>query len=153
MDYLLDTNILIIYSRESKVANNIESDHTILGGGNDVAVSIVTLGELNSLTKQFRYGEKRKNRIGQMLGQLYEIDINIREIIDRYGEIDAFSQGRLAGKALRDSSRNMGKNDIWIAATASVFDMTLVTTDRDFEHLDGVYLKLKYIDWKEYNRS
>lgn len=153
MDYLLDTNILVIYSRESKVADGIERDHHIFDGGNDVAVSIVTLGELNSLAKQFRYGEKRKNRIGEILSQLYEIDINLREIIDRYGEIDAYSQGRLEGKPLGKSSRNMGKNDIWIAATASVFDMTLVTVDKDFDHLDGVYLKLKYIDWEKYNKG
>ncbi len=88
----------------------------------------------------------------QTLSQLYEIDINIREIIDRYGEIDAYSQGRLEGKPFGESSRNMGKNDIWIAATASVFNMTLVTSDKDFDHLDGAYLKLKYIDWEKYNK-
>lgn len=44
----------------------------------------------------------------------------------------------------------MGKNDIWIAATASVFNLTLVTTDKDFEHLDGVYLKVKYIPLKDF---
>jgi len=48
------------------------------------------------------------------------------------------------------SSRNMGKNDLWIAATASAFDMVLITTDRDFEHLDNTFLKLKYIDINKY---
>jgi predicted nucleic acid-binding protein len=44
------------------------------------------------------------------------------------------------------SSRNMGKNDIWIAATASVLNATLVTTDADFDHLNGVFLTVAYID-------
>jgi len=36
----------------------------------------------------------------------------------------------------------MGKNDRWIAATASVPDMDLLTSDKDFEHLDGAYIRL-----------
>jgi predicted nucleic acid-binding protein len=34
----------------------------------------------------------------------------------------------------------MGKNDIWIAATVNVTGATLLTTDQDFDHLDGVFL-------------
>ena len=40
----------------------------------------------------------------------------------------------------------MGKNDLWIAATSSVYDLVLLTTDKDFNHLDGAYLDLEYID-------
>ena len=39
----------------------------------------------------------------------------------------------------------MGKNDLWIAATSSVYDLVLLTTDKDFNHLDGEYLNLEYI--------
>jgi predicted nucleic acid-binding protein len=42
----------------------------------------------------------------------------------------------------------MGKNDIWIAATASVLNATLITTDNDFDHLNGVFLPVIYIDPK-----
>ena len=47
----------------------------------------------------------------------------------------------------------MGKNDLWIAATASAFDMVLVTTDQDFDHLDGEFIKLKYIDIEKYRKG
>lgn len=40
----------------------------------------------------------------------------------------------------------MGKNDLWIAATASVTNTTLITTDKDFVHLDNVYLKLVSVE-------
>ena len=40
----------------------------------------------------------------------------------------------------------MGKNDLWIAATSSVYDLVLVTTDKDFDHLDKEYLQLEYQD-------
>ena len=33
------------------------------------------------------------------------------------------------------SARNMGKNDLWIASTAFLFGLPLVTTDHDFDHL------------------
>jgi predicted nucleic acid-binding protein len=77
------------------------------------------------------------------------LDINIKEVIEKYAEIDAFSQGRLKEKHSDFSARNMGKNDIWIAATASIFNLELVTTDKDFGHLDKEYLDLKLIDLKE----
>jgi predicted nucleic acid-binding protein len=146
VDYLLDTNILIIYSRESTIADKIESEYQIFSGDHNVAISVVTLGELNSLAKQFKYGERRKKRIERLIEKLFTIDTNVKEIIERYGDIDAFSQG----KSLGLSARNMGKNDLWIAATASTFDMVLITTDKDFEHLDKTYLKLKYIDIEKY---
>lgn len=38
------------------------------------------------------------------------------------------------------SSIKVGKNDLWIAATAQVTNSKLVTTDRDFDHLDGVFI-------------
>ena len=40
----------------------------------------------------------------------------------------------------------MGKNDIWIAATAHASKATLLSTDKDFDHLDGVWLKRLYVD-------
>lgn len=40
----------------------------------------------------------------------------------------------------------MGKNDLWIAATASAIDATLITSDKDFDHLDGNYLTVGYYD-------
>jgi tRNA(fMet)-specific endonuclease VapC len=39
----------------------------------------------------------------------------------------------------------MGKNDLWIAATASVLSATLLTTDKDFDHLKDVFLSLERI--------
>lgn len=47
----------------------------------------------------------------------------------------------------------MGKNDIWIAATASVFNLRLITTDKDFDHLDGVYIDLEYIPLEKYDEK
>ena len=40
------------------------------------------------------------------------------------------------------TSRNMGKNDLWIAATAAVTQSKLLTTDGDFDHLNGSFIDL-----------
>ena len=40
----------------------------------------------------------------------------------------------------------MGKNDIWIAATTSVLNATLLTTDNDFNHLQNEFIELQLID-------
>ncbi len=39
----------------------------------------------------------------------------------------------------------MGKNDLWIAATAALTDARLLTSDRDFDLLDNVFLSLELV--------
>ncbi len=45
----------------------------------------------------------------------------------------------------------MGKNDLWIAATASIYNVQLITTDKDFDHLKENYLpNLFWVDVEKY---
>lgn len=71
MNYLLDTNILLIYGRESSTSNRIENEYQIFNGSHNLALSSVTLGELDSLIKQFNYGEKRKEQLSKLVEQLF----------------------------------------------------------------------------------
>ena len=57
--------------------------------------------------------------------------------------IELYSQGKLA--SVDFTPRNMSKNDLWIAATAYVTNATLVTTDKDFDHLNE-FIKVTYLD-------
>lgn len=36
----------------------------------------------------------------------------------------------------------MGKNDLWIAATAYSLDIPFMTTDRDFDHLNNTLMNV-----------
>ena len=146
MDYLLDSNLVLIYSRENQLSRQIEQQYHLFSPANRLAVSVVTLGEVNALGKKLGLGKRRLTLLDGLLRQFNVFDIDLAEVIDRYGTIDAFSQGKLAGRRGEFTARNMGKNDLWIAATASVFDLTLVTTDRDFDHLADQFLQLIYID-------
>ncbi|NID13499.1 type II toxin-antitoxin system VapC family toxin [Fibrivirga algicola] len=66
------------------------------------------------------------------------------EVTRFYAEIDVFSQGRSKQTPLPlgISARNMGKNDLWIAAIALYLNMELHTADHDFDHLLISGLKL-----------
>ena len=109
-------------------------------------VSVVSIGELESFALRNKWGKKRLDKLDFFLKQTVIVDINFTDIIKKYGEIDAFSQGKLTNNPLGMSARNMGKNDLWIAATACVSDAILLTADRDFEHLDNHYLNLERIE-------
>ena len=78
------------------------------------------------------------------LTKVQVLPIARREILDAYAQIDAYSQSKHPTLNLPKgiTARNMGKNDIWIAATAHAIGAALVTTDKDFHHLNGVFLNV-----------
>jgi len=41
----------------------------------------------------------------------------------------------------------MGKNDLWIASTASVLKLKLLTTDQDFNHLNKLFVDLELVQF------
>lgn len=147
MIYLLDTNVLLAYLREPNSTQQfIDKEYAPLASQNDAIVSVVTVGEIKSIALKNDWGKKSKDKIREILLNILVADINTDEIVGRYAEIDAFSQGRLEGRVLNFTARNMGKNDIWIAATASVLEATLLTTDNDFNHLHDEFLSVAKID-------
>ena len=142
--YLFDTNILLLFLRQDTRWAKIHQTYGLDRSLN--FISIVSIGELRSIGLQNDWGVKRLGQIDLLRRDFVITDINVEEIVERYAEIDAFSQGRLKGKTLGNSSRNMGKNDLWIAATASFFKLGLLTSDHDFDHLSNVFLNLSSID-------
>ncbi len=143
MNYLLDTNILLIYLRNDPLTAKIDNQFDPLTYPNRPLVSVVSLGEIHSLALRNQWGEKRMDLLDRFLKKFLIADINVVTIIHRYAEIDAYSQGKLPGKPLSMSARNMGKNDLWIAATASVLNATLLTLDHDFDHLKNEFIQLE----------
>ena len=142
MDYLLDTNIVLHLIRESSLSKQLRTDYSLFKVPQRLFVSVVVEGELESLALQNQWGNAKMTELNNYLQALITVDIRINSIIKRYAEIDAFSQDKLKNQPLNYSARNMGKNDLWIAATASVLNIPLMTTDNDFNHLDKVFLKL-----------
>ena len=141
MNYLWDTNILVHYIRNSDKYAQWNDEYTFFTSPNQVFLSVISIGEIESLAYQLSWGNLRLQRLQSILNQTQTLTI-YEEIIHIYAEIDAYSQGKLLARPLNDSARNMGKNDIWLAATAHVGQFKFTTTDNDFDHLKSVYLDL-----------
>ncbi len=82
-----------------------------------------------------------------MLDEVIIIEIN-ENLINTYAEIDSYSQCRNPAYQAYPftSSRNMGKNDLWIASTAALLGLKLITTDKDFDHLNKVFIEIHRIN-------
>lgn len=148
MIYLLDTNIFV-----SAVRNDVFKKHFYATYGkleNILLTSVVVEGELASFYLQWKWGQRKMNELNHLLNRTLIYPIKTEATINAYAQIDAFSQGKLADKPLGTSARNMGKNDLWIAATASVTNATLITADKDFGHLNGVFFKVEEVEVKSF---
>ena len=137
--FVLDTNILLAYVRENPVFNMAEKMCQLTAPDASLLVSVVTLAELRVLAQANHWGEKKQKQLANFLSSLILIDISSTDeyLLEAYTNIDCYSRAPESG-----SARTMGKNDIWIAATAAVTNATLVTTDVDFDHLSGQMLKV-----------
>jgi tRNA(fMet)-specific endonuclease VapC len=138
--YLLDTNILLHLLRGNTLGQRIDQQFGLRSTIANCVISVVTVGEMESLARKFKWGQGRIGALKKLLADVPWVDINDREIIDYYGQIDNFSD---------TTGRPMGKNDVWIAATVHVTQLTLLTTDKDFDHLHDKFLKRIWVDPKD----
>lgn len=135
--YLLDTNILIHLIRGSALGLWIESHYALSGAAQVPLISSVTEGELRSFAIYVDWGKDKQRVLQDRLNQFVIVPIELPDIMQAYAEIDATSTRQ---------GRKMGKNDIWIAATAHVTGARLLTTDKDFDHLSPRLIKRDWID-------
>ena len=128
---LLDTNILIQIIRK-------KSDLPAYS-----VISIITVGELKAFAVKRNWGYQKRSILEKIISEIPVLGIE-PNLTDVYATIDAYSQGGLSSDPLPPgvTARNMGKNDIWIAATALFYDLELFTLDNDFDHLPPIGLRL-----------
>lgn len=148
MRILLDTNIVVLQSRHQNFKNHLLENYSVSLDGDELFLPVVVFGELDSLVKQYKIGVRRQRLMQELIELATILPIRQQTIIETYGTLDAFSQGKL--KSVPFTARNMGKNDLWIAATATAYELPLVTTDADFNHLNGTFLDLRYVDLNQF---
>lgn len=148
MRYVLDTNIILTYLRKHPFWYRLEETFGFFEDGNYVVIPSIVIGELRSLAIQNSWGPNRRAEMEELISEFVPFFRLAEDAINRYAEIDAFSQGRLPGRRLDCSARNMGKNDLWIAAVASTLNATLITTDGDFDHLNNRFLNVARFELK-----
>lgn len=137
---VLDTNLVIYHIRQQRPLPV------------EAIIPIVVAGELYSFAIQNNWGQHRKTVLETIINAYPKIDISF-SLLRIYSEIDAYSQGMLPNKPLlkagsteKDSAKNMGKNDLWIASIALALGEELHTSDNDFDHLPAYGLKIKKYD-------
>lgn len=151
MTFTLDTNIIIHIIRDAHVWEHIKKNYFPKGMKGKIFISAVTIGEVRAFAARNRWGKIRTRKLLYLINAIEIVKVVEPSVQSAYVDIDIYSQNKHKSLTLpkRFSPRNMGKNDIWIAATSSALNTPLLTTDRDFEHLDGVFLEVVYIDVEE----
>lgn len=120
--FLLDTNIVIaIFANDASVKDSLEK-------AEEVFVPIIVLGELY-------YGAQKSSRTKTNIARINEfaetssvLTCNT-ETSRQYGEIK---------NSLRLKGQPIPENDIWIAAIAKQYGMTLVSRDDHFEEINDL---------------
>jgi predicted nucleic acid-binding protein len=122
--YLLNSSILVHYIRQTDTwLRNIRPRYPIFMLDPLPVVSIISIGEVLSIVNQSPIGVTRQDRVDFILG-CFELEcLHEPEIIEDYARID--SNLTLRGQSI-------GKNDLWITATAMHHGCTLLTTDQDY---------------------
>jgi len=144
MNYLLDTNILVYYLTKPEVLVDFEKEYQPFSNQNVALISIVTEAEMKSIAIQRGWGQKKLKKLDSLISQFLKVPVNTRRQVEVYAEIDVYSKQKDSVRTYPKgySSNTVGKNDLWIAATAHITNSKLVTTDGDFDHLDGVFVDL-----------
>lgn len=140
--YVLDTGILLGYARGAAYAQYVDDRFSPTLTPNSACISAVTVGEIKCFPIRRKWGERKLIALEKLLRQIPAAPINHPSILARYAELSTYCESANPSKPLPlgASAHPMGDNDLWIAATASVINATLITTDTDFLFLDKVFL-------------
>jgi len=124
--YLLDTNICIYIAKHNPPAVRERfSRHT----AGELAMSVITLGELRHGAEKSNAREKALTTLGQL-----EACIDVAPLGESVGQ--HYGQIR---SALEKVGQLIGNNDLWIAAHARAEGWILVTNnEREFSRVEGL---------------
>jgi tRNA(fMet)-specific endonuclease VapC len=146
--FILDTGILLGVLKASAYASASFEHHGLNTPDAEVVVSVVSQAELRAFPLRNGWGAEKIEKLEALLRRIPAVDISQPRIVGSYAEIKVFSEGGHPRLKLPASAYTIGDNDLWIAATAHVLRAHLLTTDKDFAPLEGVFIKHSYYDPK-----
>lgn len=138
--YVLDTSALLNLIRGKELGQQIDSAYGLRMAMYRHTISIVTHGEIKVLAERNNWGDEKRNALATALDSLITINIDSEPLVQAYVQVEEASRNAPGG------ARNMGQNDMWIAATALLSGQPLITTDGDFNHLNGRLITVHWID-------
>lgn len=138
--YLLDTSVLLPLIGGNALGTHINQAFGLMASLHRQVVSIVTYAELLVLADRNKWGAEKRGALERALESLVVIPIDGMDLLQAYVTISSADRSAARGP------RNLGKNDLWIAATALYADLPLLTTDKDFRFLHNNPLQIMWID-------
>jgi tRNA(fMet)-specific endonuclease VapC len=103
-------------------------------------ISIVTHGELKVLAERNEWGPEKRSVLAVALDNLVTVNIESKALVEAYVAVDRLCRSVTGG------GRTLGQNDMWIASTALLCDLPLITTDKDFLPLDQRLIAVHWVD-------
>lgn len=127
--YLLDTNICIYIANGRPLAVRARFDqHTL----QDLAMSIITLGELRFGAEKSQTRERALTTVEQLMQVIPACPMPLAAG-EHYGQIRA---------TLQKQGQPIGNNDLWLAAHARAEGWILVTNNtREFDRVPGLQVE------------
>ncbi len=146
---LLDTGMLVGLMREAPWALKADSDLGLSAPETLAFTSAVCRGELLALAEKRGWGAGKREQMETVLDRFPTIGINRASILSAYALIDAWTHGKMVdspgGVPPPKPAVPMKQNDLWIAATAHASQAVLVSIDKDFSHLGGVWFEFIFV--------
>lgn len=139
-NYCLDTNIILLLLRGRTLGQSIDRTFGLSAAPYQHTISIVTHGEMCVLCDRNDWGEVKKQALYKALKEFVTVDVTGSQIVEAYRRVEE------QNAATPNGHQVMGKNDIWIAATAMLTGQPILTTDQDFNHLNGKLLEVRYVN-------
>lgn len=148
MNITLDTNIILYIARDTsgeRLIRFINPDDAI------IYVSFATVAEIESVAFRQRWSSAKRSRLELFLDNVRIIEISDL-LLSTYIDLEAYSQRQHPDFATYTftTPRNMGKHNLWIGSTASLLNLTLITTDADFDHLNGSFLTVRKLEPEQF---
>lgn len=139
--FVLDTCILLHYIRQNDTAKRVEAQLNLLASDAVLIISSTTVGEIEGFVQRQKWGQPKVEQMKKLLEKMVAIDIVATDyqLMQSYATLWNYSKNALAGNKL-GRSIGIGQNDVWIAALAKTAKAELVTTDSDFDHLNGQWI-------------
>ncbi len=120
--FLLDTNIIIgLFGKDPQV-------HELLDKAEEIFVPCIAIGELY-------FGAYRSSRVQENIERIFEFSMSNTvlgcnsDTAQKYGKVKY---------NLKEKGQPIPENDIWIAAIAQQYDLTLFSKDPHFEVIEGL---------------
>ena len=126
MKYLLDTNKIIDYLKGDRSVIRILQDLRPKG----LAVSVISIGEILEGIVDQPQSKRRINDLENFLSAVKVLDVDYN-VVERFAAIRS---------GLRRAGKLIDNFDILIAATAVVYNLKVITADKDFTKIGELEL-------------